>query len=227
MNFAAPVKTLILCPLKLEKKLLLQALQEDLGLGVEISSRGAWVPEKSWLILSAGMGKVEFALSALEALRNFPQAQSLWCVGSAGALSDELQCGDIIIGTESVEHDFKSSLGSQALPRFASDIKLIQQIQAQSSAHDSLKPRRIHFGPIASGDEDILSRKRAEEVLGSTGALAVAWEGAGGARACLKAGKDFLEIRAITDRADSSTFDDFKSNIKQSMKGLAQVLLFL
>ena len=47
-----------------------------------------------------------------------------------------------------------------------------------------------------------------------TGALAVAWEGAGGARACHFSGIPFLEIRGITDSADSDAASDFRATLE-------------
>jgi nucleoside phosphorylase len=55
---------------------------------------------------------------------------------------------------------------------------------------------------IASGDEDIVTIERAAELHTQTGAVAVAWEGAGVARACLFSQIPYLEIRGITDTAD-------------------------
>jgi len=54
-----------------------------------------------------------------------------------------------------------------------------------------------------------------------TGALAVAWEGAGGARACHFSGIPFLEIRGITDSADSDAASDFGANLEGAMRNVA------
>lgn len=57
-----------------------------------------------------------------------------------------------------------------------------------------------------------------------TGALAVAWEGAGGARACHFSGIPFVEIRGITDRADSDAASDFEANLGSAMGNVARLI---
>jgi adenosylhomocysteine nucleosidase len=83
----------------------------------------------------------------------------------------------------------------------------------------------VLFGAIASGDEDIIDPTRALELRGATGALCVAWEGAGAARAASFSGLPFLEVRAITDGADHTAAADFEANLERSMPNLAQILV--
>jgi adenosylhomocysteine nucleosidase len=84
---------------------------------------------------------------------------------------------------------------------------------------------KIRFGPIASGDEDVVGVKRRRELHQQTGALAVAWEGAGGARACKFSEVPYVEIRAITDIANDNAADDFRSNLEIAMKSLASLIM--
>ena len=65
---------------------------------------------------------------------------------------------------------------------------------------------------------------RRETLHERTGALAVAWEGAGGARACQFSGIPFVEIRGITDRADSDAALDFEENLREAMANVAILL---
>ena len=58
-----------------------------------------------------------------------------------------------------------------------------------------------------------------------TGGLAVAWEGAGGARAAQKYSIPFVEVRAVTDLADHSAPKDFKANLEVAMAHLTEVLI--
>jgi adenosylhomocysteine nucleosidase len=58
-----------------------------------------------------------------------------------------------------------------------------------------------------------------------TGAIAVAWEGAGGARACRFSGVPFLEIRGITDSAGHSAPTDFEENLIIALHNLAITVL--
>ena len=61
----------------------------------------------------------------------------------------------------------------------------------------------------------------------STHAHAVAFEGAGAARACVFSEIPFVEIRAISDSADENAKKDFFSNIPLAMGNVAKILEYL
>lgn len=112
--------------------------------------------------------------------------------GAAGALVDSLSIGDVVIATETVEHDIRNRFGPPRLPRFRG----AQPVRAQ--CRDALQtPRafRIQYDPIASGDEAVGEVATQTAIHARTGAVAVAWEGAGGARASHVTGVSFREIR--------------------------------
>ncbi|MCO5113926.1 MAG: 5'-methylthioadenosine/S-adenosylhomocysteine nucleosidase [Bdellovibrionaceae bacterium] len=221
------VRTLVLCPLKVEMKFLVEALQDEVGVFVQ-EDRGPQgqkiylLPEKNLAIMVGGHGKVNFALACARALQFFSGVKQLWCVGSAGALSSSLNVGDVILAEKTTEHDFKSSALDHKNPEFQVSESLL--IELKNKAQNT---KQIKFGSIASGDEDIVSEERARELYEQTGALAVAWEGAGGARACQGLSVDFVELRAITDLANAQTLNDFAIHLKPAMKNLAQALLIL
>jgi adenosylhomocysteine nucleosidase len=82
----------------------------------------------------------------------------------------------------------------------------------------------IHVGIIASGDEDVIELERAAALRQATEACAVAWEGAGGARACRFNEMPFLELRAITDTADHNAPGDFATNLHIAMASAAALV---
>ncbi|HMB33077.1 MAG TPA: acyltransferase, partial [Methylomirabilota bacterium] len=82
----------------------------------------------------------------------------------------------------------------------------------------------VHFGDVASGDEDIVSVDRAQALRDATGALAVAWEGAGGARACAFSATPYLELRAVTDQANVEASSHFAQHLPLAMRNLATLL---
>ena len=66
---------------------------------------------------------------------------------------------------------------------------------------------------------------RQEELRRRTDALAVAWEGAGGARACQFSAVPFVEIRGVTDGANSSAAADFAANLETAMRNVATLIV--
>jgi adenosylhomocysteine nucleosidase len=83
----------------------------------------------------------------------------------------------------------------------------------------------VHEGLIASVDEIVSSSRRALELFNQTGAIAVACEGRGGRDACAAHGIPFIEIRAITDRAEGAVAEIFLQNLEPAMKNLAKYLI--
>ncbi len=173
------------------------------------------------LIASGGLGKVQFGVQTRYFLDHLPDCKLVICAGAAGALIDELSIGDIVIGVETVEHDLRKK-SRPWVPRFPGDIQLIQKAKTIFQHAE-----RVFYGAIASGDEDIMDRKRRQAVRKLTGAAAVAWEGAGGARACQLTQTPFIEIRVIVDAANTNAASDFKANLNQAMTRLAAMILRL
>jgi adenosylhomocysteine nucleosidase len=83
----------------------------------------------------------------------------------------------------------------------------------------------VHYGIVASGDEDIITADRATALREATGAIAVAWEGAGGARASLFNALPFLELRGVTDTANHAAAADFHNNLRSVMTNLATFIV--
>jgi adenosylhomocysteine nucleosidase len=144
------------------------------------------------------------------------------CAGAAGALVDELSPGDIVVATETVEHDIRNKFGKPLLLSSASAATALAELRR--SGPTTPATFNIHFGPIARGHEDVVDAERRGEIRLLTGALAVAWEGAGGARACHFSGVPFIEIRGITDHASRQSPVDFETNLASALRHSVELL---
>jgi adenosylhomocysteine nucleosidase len=171
------------------------------------------------VIARGGLGKTQFAVQT-QHLLSVREWKLVICAGSAGSLSDEVSTGDVVIATETVEHDIRK-VARPTMPRFAADELLIARCRA---AVQNVTNVRVQFAAIASGDEDIVGETRRAELRASTNAVAVAWEGAGGARACQFSGVRFLEVRGITDIADANGPQDFARHLAMTMQNVALVV---
>src|SRR6185503_19342229 len=83
----------------------------------------------------------------------------------------------------------------------------------------------VHFGIMAGGDEGVIEITRGAELRDLHNALAVAWEGVGGARACAFSEVPYLELRGATDTANHVAPVVFDMNLKIVMKNIAQLLI--
>jgi adenosylhomocysteine nucleosidase len=171
-----------------------------------------------------GHGKVQFAVQTQFLASHYQDTSSVYCIGTSGSLGD-VKPLDVIIATETIEHDFNLKFVKKEKPRFRSDLNLVELFRkADQSLRDSLT-FDIHFGAVASGDEDVLEIERAQAIKKETGALVVAWEGAGGARACKFLEIPYVEIRAVSDLADDSAAIDFRASVAESMDNVASLIL--
>ena len=71
----------------------------------------------------------------------------------------------------------------------------------------------------------MIELERAATLREATEACAVAWEGAGGARACAFSGVPFLELRGITDTANHQAPADFRANVQRVMAHTAALVV--
>jgi adenosylhomocysteine nucleosidase len=220
------MKILTVIPTQAELGLFLQACR-GLGYQAEATTTGklptAYFPLLEMVVARGGLGKVQFAVQT-QHLIDSAHWDLVVCAGAAGALADGLAVGDVVIATETVEHDIRNLFGVPHLPRFSGPKKLLEHCRL---AFQTAPGCRVHFGPIASGDEDVADPKRREALRKKTGALAVGWEGAGGARACHFSGVPFMEIRGVSDSADSLAALAFVLNLKRTMKSVAWVVTSL
>lgn len=212
-------------PLHAEVDALSSALQGT-GLALRAATAGrlpvAIFPGMGLTLAWGGHGKAQFALHTRHLLDHLSDVDLVVCAGAAGALSDEIGVGDIVVATRTVEHDFQVRFSPRPAPLFEGDAASVRRLQALVLDRPGFT---LHFGDVASGDEDIVSVDRARELRAATGALAVAWEGAGGARACAFSQTPYLELRGVTDQATVAAPSDFTRNLTLAMRNLATLIV--
>ena len=218
------MRKLIITPMKEELDFLVQGCTKA-GFHAESATVGRLpvvrLPDLGVTLARGGLGKVQFAVQTQHLLDTCSDWDLIVCAGAAGALADEVSVGDVVIATRTVEHDYNNKFSERALPKFDGAEAAIAELRSVSH---SAKAFSVHFGPIASGDEDVVETERKKALHESTGALAVAWEGAGGAKACAFSGVPFVEIRGVTDTADHKAASDFEENLGVAMSNLATLI---
>lgn len=218
-------KTAILTPLQEELFVLINTL-EQLGLKRHRLCIGYLevfeFHELDLLVALGGHGKTQFGIQSQYLLCQLPQIELLVCAGAAGALSSELEIGDIVAANETVEHDYDLKFVSRSLPRFSGTPQVIDTLKKLPKTELGF---RLHFGSIASGDEDIVTIERRQQLARLTDCIAVAWEGAGGARSSQFAQKQYIELRGITDTANHNAPADFEVNLATAIANLATLVV--
>jgi adenosylhomocysteine nucleosidase len=181
------------------------------------------LPALDMLIATGGNGKAQYGIQAQYLMDRLDGIELLACVGAAGRLIAGLQIGDVVLGTATVEHDYKERFNPRPLPRYDAGPGVLSEFirLTESTAF----PFKVHFGVIASGDEDIVDPIRAAELQEATSALCVAWEGSGGARAARLNGVEFIEVRGITDGADNDAARFFHDNVSDVMFNVVELMM--
>lgn len=200
-------------------------LQEDCEIdSVQFGSiEGAKTRDFEITVAIGGNGKAQFAAQTQYLISRHTNVELIICAGASGALINDLSIGDVIVATNTIEHDYKERFIEESPPIHAGHPQTIEQLQIIAERFQF--PFEIHFDRIASGDEDIVDRKRASALHAETNALCVAWEGSGGARAATLSKLPFLEIRVITDTANVDASEDFQKNLAKTIPNIAKLLV--
>ena len=224
-NVQFAMRRLIITPMREELDFLLQGCTKR-GFHAKSATVGRLpvvrIPDLDVTLARGGLGKVQFAVQTQHLLDTCSDWDLIICAGAAGALADEVSVGDIVVATTTVEHDYNNKFSERDLPKFDGARTAIADLKSVSHSTDTFS---VHFGPIASGDEDVIDTERKRTLHESTEALAVAWEGAGGAKACVFSGLPFVEIRGVTDTADHNAASDFEDNLGVAMSNLSTLII--
>ncbi len=215
----------IVTPIELEwtslanafKDLGLQGRERDVG-----RLKGLAYRDGELLLVPGGVGKAQFGVQTQHVLDVVPSVEAVVCAGVAGALVDTLGVGDVVVATSTVEHDFEVGFNPDSLPAFPGYTAYLSALRGLDLPRSA--SFTVRFGPVASGDEDIAEAARAFALHEGTGALAAAWEGAGGARAAAFSGVPYLEVRGISDSADEEAASTWEENVPTAMGNVALVL---
>lgn len=187
------------------------------------------VAGKEVAVVRCGIGKVNAAVCT-QILVDIFNAEYVINTGVAGALYPELNIGDIVVSSDTVEHDMDASaVGNPRgeIPRmqktyFEADAKLIE---AAKTAAENLKgEHQVFVGRVASGDQFVCSMKVKEDIYSTFTAYCAEMEGAAIAHTCYLNQVPFVIIRAISDKADQSADVNFEEFVDVAAKNASRMI---
>jgi adenosylhomocysteine nucleosidase len=174
------------------------------------------------------VGKVAAATTATTLIEYFG-VRSIVFTGVAGGLAAHVQVGDVVIGSQYVQHDMDATplFARYEVPlygrsHFDADAKLVAIVLEAARtksfrADDSevSKNVRAHQGLIASGDCFVHSAAEVQALRAALpDALCVEMEGAAVAQVCFDYQIPFVAVRTISDRADDNAHIDFQQFVR-------------
>ena len=192
-------------------------------------------------------GKVAATITATLLIQEFAVTDLIF-IGTAGALAEGLNVGDIVISKRLVQHDLDARpiISRFELPLLNrvyvdSDPELTElagkavanllskgvenMVGAEAVKEFNLNPK-LHFGDIASGDQFINSVEKRDEILSLLpDVLCVEMEGAAVAQVCLEFNTPFTVIRTISDTADHNARVDFNKFIVEVANAYSRAII--
>ncbi len=212
--------------------------KEEVRLGKRIYYKG-YINDKAVVVVYSRIGKVAASATISALILNFKITELIF-TGVAGGIANQLKIGDIVVGTELVQHDmdafplfptYEIPLLSKTF--FKADTNLItaaentiqtifdneylhRVISEEDLNQFNIRQPKLHLGLIASGDQFFRDNAQKEQlVAGLPNTLCVEMEGAAVAQVCYEYSIPFVVIRTISDEADHHSTVDFTKFTQQ------------
>lgn len=187
---------------------------------------------KQVVVVRSGIGKVNAAICTQILADDF-KVDMVINTGIAGSLNADIDIGDIVLSTDTLEHDmdavaFGYPLGQ--IPRmdtltFEADASL--RNLAKTICNKELPDLHVFEGRVVSGDQFISDKAKKEWLIENFAGYCTEMEGAAIAHAAYLNHIPFLIIRAISDKADDSASVDYPTfeakAIEHSVKLISEI----
>ena len=210
--------------------------ERTLGMRTYYSGR---INDIKTVVVFSRWGKVAAAATVTSLILEFNITELIF-TGVAGATTDKLKIGDIVIAKRLIQHDMDARplmnqfeiplLGKTFFESHSAQIntaaEAINEIINKNIFADIIGPAELKkfniaipkllIGDIASGDKFFSDNKEKTNLIALLPSiLCVEMEGAAVAQVCYEYAVPFTVIRTISDAADESSTDDFPEFIKE------------
>ena len=175
------------------------------------------------VVVRSGIGKVNAGICT-QILADEFQVGAVINTGIAGSLKAEINIGDIVLSTDTMQHDvdareFGYPLGQ--IPRmetltFLADEKLRKL--AKEVCEEVNPDIQVFEGRVASGDQFVADKETKEKIIENTQAYCTEMEGAAIGQAAYLNKIPYLVIRAISDKADDSAHVDYPTFEREAIR---------
>lgn len=175
------------------------------------------------VVVRSGIGKVNAGICT-QILADEFQVEAVINTGIAGSLKAEINIGDIVLSTDTMQHDvdareFGYPLGQ--IPRmetlaFLADENLRKL--AKEVCEEVNPDIQVFEGRVASGDQFVADKETKERIIENTQAYCTEMEGAAIGQAAYLNKIPYLVIRAISDKADDSAHVDYPTFERQAIR---------
>ncbi|BCD60068.1 MULTISPECIES: 5'-methylthioadenosine/adenosylhomocysteine nucleosidase [unclassified Nitratiruptor] len=179
------------------------------------------------IVAYSKIGKVYASLTANVLIQHF-KVEKLLFSGVAGAISEDLHIGDLIMAKRLCQHDLDITAFGHPYGYVPEGKVYVESDPVlREIAKDVAKQMQVPLkeGTIATGDQFIADPKRKEWIQKTFDADALEMEGAAVAVVCDAFDIPFFILRSISDAADMDASFDFDTFLKSSSKRSAEFIL--
>lgn len=185
---------------------------------------------KEVVVVRSGIGKVNAGMCSQILVDRF-HISAVINTGIAGSLRNEINIGDIVLSTDSVQHDMDASgfgYKKGQIPRvdtftFPADKGLLELAK---ECNRRVNPEIQAFtGRVVSGDQFISDQEKKKWLIETFDGSCTEMEGAAIAQAAYLNRIPYLVIRAISDKADDSAGIDYAVFEEQAIRHSVNLLL--
>ncbi len=182
------------------------------------------------VVVRSGIGKVNAAVCAQILIDDF-SVDRIVNTGIAGSLEEKIDIGDVVISSDTLEHDMDATSFGYApgvIPQmdcsvFEADKEMIAL--AEECCAEVNPDIRAFAGRIVSGDAFISDKEKKGWLAKTFHGLCTEMEGAAIAHTAYLNRIPFLIIRAISDKADDSAHMDYPEFEKQAVEHSVNLML--
>jgi adenosylhomocysteine/aminodeoxyfutalosine nucleosidase len=182
---------------------------------------------KEVVVAYSKIGKVFATLTATILIEKFACDKLLFS-GVAGAISDELKIGDLIIADGVSQHDLDiTAFGHPHGYVPEGEVCISTDVILRNIAKEVAKEKGLTLkeGVIATGDQFVANAERKDWIGKTFNADALEMEGAAVGVVCNALDVPFFILRAISDSADMDAGFDFDTFLESSAKVSADFIL--
>lgn len=193
--------------ISLKRKMHVIEQREIAGMNFFIGTIG----DKEAVVVRCGSGKVNAAICT-QILVDLFSVEYVISTGVAGGLYPELNIGDIVVSSDTVEQK----------TYFEADAKLVQA--AKEAAENIKGNHKVFIGRIASDDQFICSMRVKEEICSTFTTYCAEMEGAAIAHTCFLNQVPFVMVRVISDKADQSADVNFEEFVDGAARNESKII---
>ncbi|WP_195266727.1 MULTISPECIES: 5'-methylthioadenosine/adenosylhomocysteine nucleosidase [unclassified Clostridium] len=184
--------------------------------------------DKNIIAVVCGIGKVNAAICTQILISEYG-VSSVINVGVAGGIGKDIYPGDVVVGTDLVQHDMDTTVFGDPhgqIPRldtfsFKCDDKLVK---AALAACEEIKEINTFSGRIVSGDQFISSVEKIQWFEKEFNAISCEMEGASIAHVCYLNNIPCVVIRSISDNANNGAHMDYEKFIPIAVRNSTKIL---